>query len=1085
MVGVGLKAPPVAKMPHANPEYGFTQGKDKLLGPKAKRFRASCDHDDENQGNGHEKFGPNGKDSQQMRQALACLLGKQTDLLGKHTRLLSQVAATANIAGEEESELEASGHVWTNDDDDSDDDDERGGELVFVEQQEAVFYGPVDRPEMRYPFQPFVWDGVDPVPRMPQDIGQYAYRPAWNTDPNNDVNININPNTKMRRDFKEFCLTSRAKYLTTFTKAEARAIRLLDILKRKRAPLDTYDEAIEWHHREKGDISKHESLKHVANVDEYISRPKMIDFLKDRYNMRGKFPQTETLHLPNSKAKVEITVHQAWDCIESLLTDPRVHDDDYNFHDDDPFAPPPPNITLVGDLQTGLAYKKAYDKFITKPRQVLLPIIMYIDGAVTGQFSNLPITALKIALGIHTRKYRDKSHAWRSLGFVAQVSKAASRGKRLYRDSGHVDAPNYDLDDEEGLDDATNEVCKAQDYHTMLEIILLSFVDLQTNGFLWDLRYRGKTYKDVEFVPFVMFVKCDTDEADVLCGSYKSRSAGVAQLCRYCTCPTLESDLVNAQFALKSVQMIAPLVEAENFDGLKQLSQQMIQNTWYKIRFHPNIGQGIHGSCPSEMLHALLLGVFKYVRECFFEQIGPTSRLADEINALAQQYGEAFGRQSERDMPKCKFKQGIQKGKLMANEFRGILLVIAAILRSESGKSLLSKNKNFALPWQIENWGLLVEMLLEWEAYLNEPEMTHAHIWRMRKKNRYIMYLIKKIARRNEGMGWKLMKFHVIIHMWLDILLYGVPKEVDTGSNESGHKETKVAARLTQKNEATFDFQTCTRLDEFMLIDLAMHELEFGQSPSQYYLREADPIPPAPPPFKSPYTSGAFINIFTSQGKTVYSLGKGSSAKIPSTKKWDDELLWFLGELQTKLDIPKLKIRGLHEREGVKFRGSPDYLKKPWRDWAMIDWGGPNSTLPGQIWCFVIIDTMVETDDDFRHGGIIVENGHYAVIECADYAQDRRENQKSDIFVPIKKDVAQTADGDRPWRRKFWLADVEAITKPLVVVPDIGGKEGVEFFIVRQRDEWVKEFKAWLDRPDQDDVIGPEEPVPSCFGPLS
>jgi hypothetical protein len=1085
LAGVSLKPPPLARMPHAYPGYSYTNGKeDQPLRPKVKRFPSSFAHDDENQGNGSKKFRPNGQDSQEKLQALSRLLGKQTDLLDKHTRLASKFAASEVLARGEESESEATGHVWPGDDDVSDDDDERGGELVFVEEQ-PVFYGPIDMPEARYPFQPFVWDGVDPVPRMPQDIGQYAYRPDWQNDPNNDVNINISPNTKMRHDFKEFCARARSTYQPTFTNAQARAIRLLDILKRKRAPLDTYDEVIEWHHREKGDISERESLQHVGNVDEYISRYKMIECLKDRYNMRGKFPKKETLNLPNSKAQVTLTVHQAWHCIESLLTDPRVNDEDYNFLDGDPFAKPPETISVVGDLHTGLAYKQAYEKFITKPRQVLLPIIMYIDGAVTGQFSNLPITALKIALGIHTRKYRDKSHAWRSLGFVGQVSKAKSRGKRLFRDSGHVDAQNYDLDDEEGMDDATNDACKAQDYHTMLDMILVSFLDVQTNGFMWDLRYRGKTYKDVEFVPFVMFIKCDTDEADVLCGSYKSRSAGVAQLCRYCTCPTLESDLVNATFPVKSVAMIASLVEAENFDGLKQLSQQMIQNAWYKIRFHPNIGQGIHGACPSEMLHALLLGIFKYTRDCFFDQIGPTSGLAKEINALAQQYGEAFGRQSERDMPKCKFGEGIQKGKLMANEFRGILLVIASVLRSDKGKCLLRKNKNFASDFQIDNWGTLVEMLLEWEAFLNEPEMTYAHVFKLRKKNRYMMYLIKRIARRSEGMGWKLMKFHVIIHMWLDILLYGVPKEVDTGSNESGHKETKVAARLTQKNVATFDFQTCTRLDEFMLIDLAMHELTFGQSTSQYYVREADPLPPDPPPFKSPNTSGAHINVFKSQGKTVYSIGQGKAAKIPANKKWDEELLWFLEELQTKLGTSKLQIRCTHDREGVKFRGSPDFLQKPWRDWAMIDWGGPNSTLPGQIWCFVIIDTMKDDDEDVRHGGINVENGHYAVVECADYAQERREKQMSDIFVPIKKEVAQraTADGDQPWRRKFWLADVEAIAKPLVVVPNIGGKQGVEYFIVKQREEWVQEFKAWLDRPVAHDIIGNEEPVPSCFLP--
>lgn len=1086
MAGVSAKPPSVAKMPLINPAYGTNGIEAQCTGPRVKRLRQYFDPMDENMANGTPHRRPKRLASHGKDTTLLDHLGFAKELLCRKTTMGSKLSTLLLDTGGEASESEGSGRVWADDDDGKgdDDDDERGGAQVMA--PDVVFYGPVDMPEMRYPFQPFVWDGVDPVPRAPIHITRYGYNPDWANDPNNDVNININPNTDMRDNFKMYCSKAMRKYLPSFTTAEARSIRLLDTLKRKRAPLDTYDELMEWHHREKGDISEHESLKHVANVDEFISREKIIGRLKERYNMVGKFPKKAELNLPSSKAKVTLTIHSAWDCVESLLTDPRVNDDDYNFRDGDPFAPPT-NITTVGDLHTGLAYKQAYEKYITKPRQVLLPIIMYIDGAVTGQFSNLPITALKVALGIHTRKYRDQSHAWRSLGFVAQVSKAASRGKRLYLDSGHVDAHNMDLDDEEGRlaeddpDDPT--ICKAQDYHTMLDQILLSFLDFQANGFIWDLRYRGKTYKDVEFVPFVMFIKCDTDEADVLCGSYKSRSAGVSQLCRYCTCPTLESDLVKASFPMKSVAMIAPLVEAEDFAGLKRLSQQMIRNAWYKIRFHPHIGQGIHGACPSEMLHALLLGIFKYVRDCFFDQMGPTSILASEINALAQQYGEAFCRQSERDMPKCKFQQGIQKGKLMANEFRGILLVIAACIRSEAGQSLLKKNKNFQQPWKINNWGLLVEMLLEWEAFLNEPEMTYTHIRRMRNKNRYMMYLIKTIAWRTEGMGWKLMKFHVIIHMWLDILLYGVPKEVDTGSNESGHKETKVAARLTQKNEATFDFQTCTRLDEFMLIDLAMKELHGGDAMFRYYVKGADPEPPPEYPDVQPTTSGETINVFRSNGKTVYSLGKGAAALLPRTQKWDDELLWFLDELQAKLEVDHLDIRSLHAREGIKFRGSPMFLGKPWRDWAMIDWGGPNSTLPGHIWCFVVIDTMLDRDVPIRHGGIDVQNGHYAVIECADYTQARNEKRASDIFLPIKKDVAQTATDDRPWRRKFWLANVEAITKPIVVVPNVGGKKGIEFFIVQQRAQWVAEFKDWLDKPDQFDVIGPNEPVPSCFGP--
>ena len=84
-------------------------------------------------------------------------------------------------------------------------------------------------------------------------------------------------------------------------------------------------------------------------------------------------------------------------------------------------------------------------------------------------------------------------------------------------------------------------------------------------------------------------------------------------------------------------------------------------------------------------------------------------------------------------------------------------------------------------------------------------------------------------------MGLKIMKFHAIIHLVEDILLFGVPSEVDTGSNESHHKTTKVAARLTQRKEITFDLQTARRMTEFMAIELAMLEIEFGKTVADYF----------------------------------------------------------------------------------------------------------------------------------------------------------------------------------------------------------------------------------------------------------
>ena len=47
---------------------------------------------------------------------------------------------------------------------------------------------------------------------------------------------------------------------------------------------------------------------------------------------------------------------------------------------------------------------------IDGPRQQLIGVIFHIDGTVTGQFSDLPVTALKMSLDCFTREARTKPH---------------------------------------------------------------------------------------------------------------------------------------------------------------------------------------------------------------------------------------------------------------------------------------------------------------------------------------------------------------------------------------------------------------------------------------------------------------------------------------------------------------------------------------------------------------------------------------------------------------------------------------------------------------------------------------------------
>ncbi|CAB9530836.1 hypothetical protein SEMRO_3069_G343150.1 [Seminavis robusta] len=263
---------------------------------------------------------------------------------------------------------------------------------------------------------------------------------------------------------------------------------------------------MEWHFKECGKLAEHQSL---GECKEFISRKKLMKKLKTRYNMGKKYAQPIEKVLPHTKSKVKIYRRHARDLVESLLTDPRWKDEDWLFFDNengepDPFAPPPNDLKQIGDLNTGLAYRETYKKLITKPdKQILVPLPLYIDGAVTGQFDKLQVTALKISLGILNRRARDKEHSWRALGLVSNYTKEDSRGQKIFTESGHVAAEDA-AREANANDQAAGQYTgkegdpdKAADYHFILEELLKSVDELIKEGMVMDIRYKANFTRTV------------------------------------------------------------------------------------------------------------------------------------------------------------------------------------------------------------------------------------------------------------------------------------------------------------------------------------------------------------------------------------------------------------------------------------------------------------------------------------------------------------------------------------------------------------------------------------------------------------
>jgi len=545
----------------------------------------------------------------------------------------------------------------------------------------------------------------------------------------------------------------------------------------------------------------------------------------------------------------------------------------------------------------------------------------------------------------------------------------------------------------------------------------------------------------------------------------------VKQLCRYCCCPAEQTDNPKFDSDKKNQATIQELTWNSNVAVLKSMSQQFLDNAFYSIRFGFHNRSGIHGACPTGILHGLLIGIFKYVVLLFLSQLGTKSKARSDFLALAALYGTLLHRQSDRDKPKTQFESGIDAGKHMAKEYPGIILVILTVLRSTSGRQIVLSRNEFTEE-DVKQWVELLETLLMWHAWLASDNISKSDALKAENKHRYIMYLIRRTAPRDDnGMGWKIFKYHAITHYSTDIINFGVPSIYDTESEESHHKGSKQAAELTQKIKHTFDKQISARLRETHVLDLAMEEMTTGRAPFDYLSKETSSVVQTNPPYER-------RNVLWGQRFTL-SLDTSSRPILVSSgrKKLKDKavvielsFLHFLDDLNDKLapysGCP-LSIRTAYtDVSGTIYRASPSFRDLPWQDWVKVDWGEKYGPLPCHIWGFVDLSFLPQVNDTS------FEPGFHAIVESWRQlpSSSRGGHRSTELYTNIEKEVRglQRKDGiDYVAGRQYYLVDVQSFVEPIIVVPDRGGPPNSFLWLERRR-YWRGDFSAWLNTEDEE-----------------
>jgi hypothetical protein len=187
------------------------------------------------------------------------------------------------------------------------------------------------------------------------------------------------------------------------------------------------------------------------------------------------------------------------------------------------------------------------------------------------------------------------------------------------------------------------------------------------------------------------------------------------------------------------------------------------------------------------------------------------------------------------------------------------------------------------------------------------------------------------------------MKFHGIIHMADDIMNFGVPMNYDMGSDESGQKPAKAAAKVTQKWKEYFDEQVDNCLREVKALDLALKEINEGQRPWKYSGQPTQTTEDTgTDKLQSSYPHGGrYVIIRDDLGaKTLQKLDQSSKdmAKVVCVEQ---SYVEFIADLCQNMQefIPNLEVQTTIWLNGVLYHGVPMYWGEPWRDWVIVDWG--------------------------------------------------------------------------------------------------------------------------------------------------
>ena len=381
---------------------------------------------------------------------------------------------------------------------------------------------------------------------------------------------------------------------------------------------------------------------------------------------------------------------------------------------------------VYSELNTADFWESA-DAYVTErvkclPRErrdlphLIAPVTLFVDGTLCDKVGRLTAEPVLASVGNVPGEMRRSPLAWFLLGFIPPYPKTPK--ERAY-DRDHV----------------ATEHQYTQYYHSCLKSVLQDLLKLDnySGGTKVYVVNRGYVYLHFK----VAMIIGDTEGHDKLCCHYMAYSASIQRCSRDCDCPSRLADDLDFECTptkvAKMKSVILPAIAAidagvhgtvkEARNALATVSSYGVRPAFWDFDF-AGCELGIYGSCPFELLHWWDLGILKYLLDSIFEMADlpidflrwyqSNPRNPEQKPPLGQspkkqlpkaEFERRFRiltstsrRQSDRDMPKTPFKNGVTElTRLNAQEYPGLCMLTMVALKG----LLHPKKKN--KPKQLED----------------------------------------------------------------------------------------------------------------------------------------------------------------------------------------------------------------------------------------------------------------------------------------------------------------------------------------------------------------------------------------------